>query len=82
VSAGNARADRPEQGVFMVTECTAKKPFSSENAERDPLKFLNGDDCLNDIIEDMKASGTFPSIPNKEDFYRAVLDTDWSDDDK
>jgi hypothetical protein len=45
-----------------------------------PLKFRNGDDCLNDIIEDMKASGTFPSIPNKEDFYQAILDSNWSDD--
>jgi hypothetical protein len=64
----------------MVTECTAKKPFDGESAERDPLKFLNGDDCLNDIIEDMKASGTFPSIPNKDMMIKAILDTDWSDD--
>jgi hypothetical protein len=65
----------------MVVENVVNNKIDNENIVRDPLKFLNGDDCLNDIIEDMKASGTFPSIPNKEDFYRAILDTDWSDND-
>jgi hypothetical protein len=62
----------------MVVENVVKNKFDNENIIRDPLKFLNGDDCLNDIIEDMKASGTFPSIPNKDMMVKAILETDWS----
>lgn len=47
--------------------------------ERDPMKFLNGDESLSGIIDDLMKSGEMISMPNKEDFYEAILNTDWDE---
>jgi len=47
--------------------------------ERDPMKFLNGDDSLSAIIGDLMESGEEITVPNKEDLFEAVLDTDWDE---
>lgn len=44
---------------------------------RDPMKFMNGDDSLNDIVSELKASGKRVTLPNKAMFADAVSNAKW-----
>ena len=45
--------------------------------ERDPMKFMNGDDSLADIVSKLEASGKRITLPNKDLFVEAISNAKW-----
>jgi hypothetical protein len=45
--------------------------------KRDPMKFMNGDDSLADIVSKLEASGKRITLPNIDIFAEAISKATW-----
>jgi FKBP-type peptidyl-prolyl cis-trans isomerase 2 len=64
----------------MVSENAVFNHTGAVVAERDPMKFKNGDISLDDAVEDLVkgiAAGEEFTVPNADMLIQAVMDTPW-----
>jgi hypothetical protein len=65
-----------ERKVVVAAAKTLSGVHAGEE-KRDPMKFMNGDDSLADIVSKLEASGKRITLPNIDMFAEAISKATW-----